>query len=117
MKVSGQIHILAALSPGKSHLYPLDRRLVGPRAGLDAVEKRKISCPCRESNPGSCALSPSVYQLSYGGSYYISFSELVSCFWHTFLLIGMFELKIDEVAGGWRKVHDKELHNLYTKCY
>jgi hypothetical protein len=25
---------------------------VSPRAGLDAVEKRKISCPCRESNPG-----------------------------------------------------------------
>jgi hypothetical protein len=27
----------------------LDRRLGGPQ---DAVEKRKISCPCRESNPG-----------------------------------------------------------------
>jgi hypothetical protein len=27
---------------GKRPLYPLDRRLVGPRAGLDAVEKRKI---------------------------------------------------------------------------
>jgi hypothetical protein len=25
---------------------------VGPRAGLDAVEWRKIVCPCRESNPG-----------------------------------------------------------------
>jgi hypothetical protein len=24
---------------------------VGPRAGLDAVVQRKISCPCRESNP------------------------------------------------------------------
>jgi hypothetical protein len=26
---------------------------VGPRAGLDAMEKRKISFPCWESNPGS----------------------------------------------------------------
>jgi len=24
---------------------------VGPRAGLDAVTKRKNPCPCRESNP------------------------------------------------------------------
>jgi hypothetical protein len=27
--------------------------LMGPRGGLDAVEKRKISCPCLESNPDS----------------------------------------------------------------
>jgi hypothetical protein len=26
--------------------------LVGPRAGLDAVEERRITCPCQESNPG-----------------------------------------------------------------
>jgi hypothetical protein len=26
---------------------------VGPRAGLDVLEKRKISFPCRESNPNS----------------------------------------------------------------
>jgi hypothetical protein len=25
---------------------------MGHRTGLDAVEKRKISCPFRESNPG-----------------------------------------------------------------
>jgi hypothetical protein len=29
------------------------RGWVGPRAGLDDVEKRILSCPCRESNPGS----------------------------------------------------------------
>jgi hypothetical protein len=30
---------------------------LGPRAGLDAVEKRKISCPCRDSNPSRSARS------------------------------------------------------------
>jgi hypothetical protein len=30
---------------------------VSPRAGLDAVEKRTISCPCREFNPGHPAVS------------------------------------------------------------
>jgi hypothetical protein len=28
---------------------------VGPSAGVDVLKKRKISCPCRESNPGSCS--------------------------------------------------------------
>jgi hypothetical protein len=28
---------------------------VGPRAGLDAVVKRKIPSPCRDSNPRSCS--------------------------------------------------------------
>jgi hypothetical protein len=28
---------------------------VVPRAGLEAVEKRKISCPCQESIPDSTA--------------------------------------------------------------
>jgi hypothetical protein len=32
--------------------YPLDRRLVGLRAGLDVVEKKEITYSCRESNPG-----------------------------------------------------------------
>jgi len=36
---------------GESHWYPLDRRLGGPRASLDSVVKRKIPCPCRDSNP------------------------------------------------------------------
>jgi hypothetical protein len=37
---------------------------VGARAGLDAV-KRKISCLCRESNPGCAARGPSLYRLNY----------------------------------------------------
>jgi hypothetical protein len=31
---------------------------VGPRAGLDAMEERIISCLCRESSPGRPACSP-----------------------------------------------------------
>jgi hypothetical protein len=33
---------------------------VGSKAGLDAVEKRKISFPCRESNPDRLACSLTV---------------------------------------------------------
>jgi hypothetical protein len=58
-------------------LYPRKRAIgthwigswVGPRAGLDAMEKRKISFSCRRSNPGRPARSPSLYRLSYPGSY------------------------------------------------
>jgi hypothetical protein len=42
MKVSGQLHALAALPEGKSPWYPLDRR---------PMVKRKILSPRRESNP------------------------------------------------------------------
>jgi hypothetical protein len=44
---------------------------VGPRARLDAVEK-KISCHCRKSNTGSSIVQPvdqSLYRLSYPGSH------------------------------------------------
>jgi hypothetical protein len=52
MEVSGQLHAPGALPPGErapgSHWIG---GWIGPRAGLDAVEKRK-SLHCRESNPG-----------------------------------------------------------------
>jgi hypothetical protein len=41
---------------------------VGPRAGLDTLEKRKIS-HCWESNPGCAASSSTLYWLSYPDSY------------------------------------------------
>jgi hypothetical protein len=44
---------------------------VGPRAGLDVVEKRNISCPYRESNPDLLVIQPvawSLHQLSYPSS-------------------------------------------------
>jgi hypothetical protein len=30
---------------------------------------------------------------------------------------GIFGSKGEEVAGGWRRLHDEELHNLYTTPY
>jgi hypothetical protein len=52
MEVSGQLYAPAALPPGKD---PPGTHWkggwVGPRAVLDAVVKRKIPSPHRESNP------------------------------------------------------------------
>jgi hypothetical protein len=42
---------------------------LGSTVGLDAVEKRKISCHCPELNPGLPACSPSLYRLSYPQHY------------------------------------------------
>jgi hypothetical protein len=39
---------------------------VGPRAGLDAVEKRKISSPRRESNPRTPNVQPWLWKCSSG---------------------------------------------------
>jgi hypothetical protein len=41
---------------------------VGPTTGLYVMEKRNISCSCRESNPGCPVRSLSLYRLSYPGS-------------------------------------------------
>jgi hypothetical protein len=52
MEASGQLHDAAALPQDKQTLlsYTIGG-WVGPRAGLDAMEKRKTSCPCQVSNP------------------------------------------------------------------
>jgi hypothetical protein len=41
---------------------------MGPTTGLDATEKKQISFPYRESNPGRPHRSPSLDRLSYSGS-------------------------------------------------
>jgi hypothetical protein len=53
MGVSGQHHTLAALYPrGKNPWYPLDGRLTGPRASLDAeTRKKKSSASVRDWTP------------------------------------------------------------------
>jgi hypothetical protein len=47
MKVSGQLHALVGFSPR----YPLNRRLGGPKAGLDMAKKRKILAPTGNRTP------------------------------------------------------------------
>jgi hypothetical protein len=49
------------------HRYLLNRRLWGPRVRLDVLQKRKISYPYRDSNPG-----PSSPYCSYHTDYAIS---------------------------------------------
>jgi hypothetical protein len=55
MEMSGQLHTSAALPLGEtaSSAHWFEGR-ASPRAGLDAVEKRKV-LPYRESNPGGPA--------------------------------------------------------------
>jgi hypothetical protein len=60
MEVSGQLHAQAALPPlqGKSAGTHWIVRWVGSRAVLDAVVKRKIPSPRRESNPRTPIIQP-----------------------------------------------------------
>jgi hypothetical protein len=45
-------------SRGINPRHPLDSMLGFPKPGLSAMLKRKISCPCWESNPNSSFSSP-----------------------------------------------------------
>jgi hypothetical protein len=65
MEVVGQFHAPAALSVMEKTPRPHWMwGWVGPRAGLDVMEKRGISCHCQESNPDCPARIPSLYRLS-----------------------------------------------------
>jgi hypothetical protein len=73
MEVSGQLNVPAALLPGKSPWYPVDRRLGGPqsRSGRGGEEKNSKPPPGIEpKNPDRPAHSPELYRLSYHGSSY-----------------------------------------------
>jgi hypothetical protein len=62
---SHQLHASFALPRRKSPRYQLDRGMGGPQSDLDAMDKRKISCPCQESNASRPARSPSIYRIRY----------------------------------------------------
>jgi hypothetical protein len=66
---------------------------VGSRAGLDAVAKRKIPSPCRESKPDntSCTLTsilPDLLWFDYLGFF---LEEMLILFWFCFLNIVYFD--------------------------
>jgi hypothetical protein len=57
MEASGQLHAPAALPPGKSLRYPLDRSLGGPQGWYERSGEVKNPCLCRESNSSRPARS------------------------------------------------------------
>jgi hypothetical protein len=78
-------------TPVKGHRVPiLIGGWVGPRTGLDDTERRKISCPCRDSNPSRPDRSPSLYQLIY---------PVFIC---TFLVYSLSDLRSDHWVGWFR---------------
>jgi hypothetical protein len=60
MQLSGQLHAPGPFTPsGKSPWYPLEYEAGGGgRAVLDAVVKKKIPSPRRESNPRTPIVQP-----------------------------------------------------------
>jgi hypothetical protein len=50
VEVSGKLHAPAILPQEKKHSVLIGWKAgwVGPTAGLDALQKRKVSCLCRE---------------------------------------------------------------------
>jgi hypothetical protein len=61
MDLSGQRHAPAALPPGKIPLYPLDRRLGGPRRQSGRGDEEKKSLPLPAIKPWSSSPSPNHY--------------------------------------------------------
>jgi hypothetical protein len=60
----------------KSLCFPLDRGWVGPRAVLDAVVKRKIPSPRRESNPRTPIVQPLAHRYTDWAITAIMFLEI-----------------------------------------
>jgi hypothetical protein len=67
---------LATLLFEKTLPTPTEWRLVRHIASMDIMEKRKISLPCRESNPGSCSKSPKYYKNNTSPSSHFSYASI-----------------------------------------
>jgi hypothetical protein len=68
----------------------LTRGSVDPRASLDAVRRRKISCICQESYPGNSTSSPCLYQLSYPGSHLVDYKLKKKSFFSWILILSSY---------------------------
>jgi hypothetical protein len=67
MEVSGQLHASAALPPPSGETVPGIHCIGGwldPRAGLDLMEKKEVSFPCRKWNRDSSV----AHSIAYLGS-------------------------------------------------
>jgi hypothetical protein len=67
MEVSGQLYTVAALPLGKEPA-PATYWIggwMGPRAALDAVEKKTIFCSCHELNPDYLVMHTTAQPLQY----------------------------------------------------
>jgi hypothetical protein len=83
---------------------------VGPTAVLDTAVKRKIPSPRRESNPRTPIVQPvALYciHVFLKGQHRLRVIE-------NRVLSRIIEPKMEEAASDWRRLHNEELHNLYT---
>ena len=64
MDILGQLEVQTALPPGKTPLVA-SGGWVSPRTGLGVLEKRKISCTCRESKSQARNLATTPTELSW----------------------------------------------------
>jgi hypothetical protein len=69
---------------------------VDPRASLDALEKRNISCPCRESNQ-----DPSIFQLVGYSLYRLHFDYIKVSITRTLQIQLPVKLKLQAMSEVW----------------
>jgi hypothetical protein len=87
--VTGQLHATAALPPGKSPRYPLDRKLGGPQNRSGRRGEEKILEPTGTQNP------PARSRSLYGLRYPVSQSTAVGVFIENFILIKFRQMELD----------------------
>lgn len=96
MKVRCQFHSPAISPQGRIPWYALDRRLSGFHSFLNAVEKRKTSCTCQDSNLDSLDILPASFcntDLSY-----TSFLAFVELFKLCYIFSNIFCIQITSIC-------------------